>query len=443
MKTYLSILFILLSSSSCSWSFSEGKDKTSAKRNALAAELALVQVAETSSTLTTAYSNNELQSADDVALSFVDSIPILGNLVYLFTEDPDPTFDVESGLTTINNNLKVLNENIERIGTKVDQLSRTIDISVIQNQVATDKREISNCFTDFLLYLQNPYSIAEQDRLKSCYTKFSYVRQIGDILINKQMTFMQQPIFNQITEKAGYCDGEGIQDVYGFLLGLYIEGCSALITSEVLTYGNESTTYEDECKTTIQTANDTLNKIFNNCKTESFVTLSKSVSSGFVLYENEVFNYLTLSDNGVAYRIIIWSSDTNTHISGNYSYGIGYKETDVESIHNGIGLRNGTANGLTELKGFCDNSISTSYCNDDVITSEQTNSGSGNSFQDFLTSDQNISLSLQGWLIAVVIVAIAICFGLFVLLVIAVVVTKTNDNAKFKIYQLSPISLLI
>lgn len=259
------------------------------------------------------------------------------------------------------------------------------------------------------------------------------------------MTFMQQPIFNQITEKDGYCDGEGIQDVYGFLLGLYIEGCSAVITSEVLTYGNISTTYKDECKTTIQTTNDTLNEIF--CQMEScnkfihvmknslkvdpassiksqlqasfpwfffvVVTLPKSVSSGFVLYENEVFNYLTLSYNGAAYRIIIWSSDTNTLISRNYSYGIGYKETDVQSIHNGIGLRNGIANGLTELKGFRDNSISTSYCNDDVIASEQTDSGSGNRFQDLLTSTQNISLSLPGWLKAVVIVVIAICFGLF------------------------------
>lgn len=136
-----------------------------------------------------------------------------------------------------------------------------------------------------------------------------------------------------------------------------------MITSEVLTYGNISTTYKDECKTTIQTANDTLNEIFNNCQMEScnkfilvmnyrlkaepassiksqlqvsfpwfifvVVTLPKSVSSGFVLYENEIFNYITLSNNGVAYRIIIWSSDTNTHISGNYPYGIGYKETDM------------------------------------------------------------------------------------------------------------------
>lgn len=91
-----------------------------------------------------------MQSADDVALSFVDSIPILDNLVYLFTEDPDPTFDV--CLTTFNNTLIVLNENIEQIGTKVDQLSRTIYLSVIQNQVATDKREISNCFMNFSLY---------------------------------------------------------------------------------------------------------------------------------------------------------------------------------------------------------------------------------------------------------------------------------------------------
>lgn len=160
------------------------------------------------------FANNEMQSAGDVALKFVQSFPVIGDIIRLFTESPYHQYDIERGLREVNENLKVLNINIKKIGIKVEELSKTIDLSVMKNQVATDKREISNFFEDFLLFLPNPTSRAQQDRLKNCYSKFSYVRQIGSILKNDKQTFMQKPIFDQIIGITGYCDGERVKDVF-------------------------------------------------------------------------------------------------------------------------------------------------------------------------------------------------------------------------------------
>ncbi|CAC5380046.1 unnamed protein product [Mytilus coruscus] len=272
MKTLVLVFIVIFSSLICTCTSLKQDTEIEIyrpKRSGFVLEIAIKQLIETFSNLRTAFAHNKLKSAGDVGLVLVETVPILGDIVHFLNENPDQIINVENGLKTINDNLKVLDETIKNIGTRVDMLSLKIDLSVIKNQVATDKREISNCFADFSLFLQNPSSKAEQDRLKQCYSKFSYVSQIGHILSNNELTFMQQPIFNQIIKLTGYCDGGRIQDVFGYLLGLYIEGCTALITSEMLMYGNESVETKDECRRTIQTARINLNDILKKCERES------------------------------------------------------------------------------------------------------------------------------------------------------------------------------
>ncbi|VDI03817.1 Hypothetical predicted protein, partial [Mytilus galloprovincialis] len=102
------------------------------KRNAVL-EIAVYQLIDTSSNLKEAFANNELQSAGDVGLEIIKSIPIFDDIVHLLSENPDPTFDVESALKTINENFKILDEKIKNIRTRVDTLSIKIDLSVIKN----------------------------------------------------------------------------------------------------------------------------------------------------------------------------------------------------------------------------------------------------------------------------------------------------------------------
>ncbi|XP_071135373.1 uncharacterized protein [Mytilus edulis] len=429
---------------SFSYEFTEHNKDTNhdiKRRGIVLVQAAIAQLAETSSSLKTAYANNELQSAGNVALVLVEAVPVLGDIVYLLAEKPDSIFDIESGLTTINDNLKVLNTNIKNIGVRVDELAKKIDLSVIKNQVATDKREISNCYADLLLFLQNPIPKAEQDRIKNCYSKSAYIRQIGSILSNDKLTFMQNPIFDQIIDITGYCDWERIQDVYGFLLGIYIEGCTALITSEVLKYGNESITFKDECKTTIQGALHIQTQLFKNCKMDpcskyvevminmlksdpasdiklqlqkSFpwfnfviVSLRQGFSSGIALNNIRVFNLVTLSSSAVVNRVLIWSPDNNTGFSGQDRYGIEYKENKVESVFNGMNLLKTSKNGLTNMFGFRSNwSILESVCNRNFNTDDQTESDVASDIKDLLLSDHNVSL--PGWAIALIVVVLII-----------------------------------
>lgn len=440
MQTSISIFHILCLGCVTSFAF-EGKEPKHkiAKRNAAVLQVAIDQLIQTSSNLKTAYADNDLQTAGDVALTLVESLPVIGDIVYLLTNNPDPSYDFESGLTRINDNLKVLNTNIKEIGKRVEELSKTIDISVIKNQVATDKREISNCYADLLLFLQNPLSKAETDRLMYCYSKFSYVRQIGSILRNDKLTFMQMPIFDQIIDKTGYCDGQRIQNIFGFLLGIYIEGCTAMMTSEVLIYGNTSTTYKEECKTTLKSAVNFLLNLYDRCKKEMctkyihvlitifktyqtssiksqlitkfpwfkfvMVKLRKRVSSGIALYNLHVYNYLTLSSSDVVYSVLIWLPDTHYTHSGRYTYGVGYKEYEADYVYNGNNLHKTTLFGLTQLTGKHDNIHKfPSICSRDVTTPDI---GVRNDIQD-LPSNLVSENSFAGWKTALIIICLII-----------------------------------
>lgn len=144
----------------------ETTNKDREKRSGtLILQAALSQIASTTSELSSAYSNKELQSVGDVALSIVKSIPIVGDIVGILTSNPEEKVKIVAELTSINNNLAVLNREIINVGSLVNKLSKQLDLSLIQKQVAADVREITNCHSNFLLFLEKPTMIAEQDRL--------------------------------------------------------------------------------------------------------------------------------------------------------------------------------------------------------------------------------------------------------------------------------------
>ncbi|CAC5379140.1 unnamed protein product [Mytilus coruscus] len=421
------------------------------RRNpAFVAEIVVEQLATTTSNLKSAYANNELENAGDVALVLVESIPILGDIVQLLSGKQENTFDVESGLKTINYNLKTLNKNIKSLGTRVNELSNEIDLSVLKNQVANDKREISNCYDDFLLFLEHPTNQAETDRVKTCYSKFGYVRQIGNILSNNKLTFMQKPLFDQIIEVTGYCDGKRIKDVYLFLLGIYIEGCLSMITSESLTYGNDSTTYKDECTSNLQISRETLTKLFENCKLEpcdhfqqamtkalksnkesdltsqlpdafpwfslEIVTLRKGSITGMRLQSIDTFDYLTLSRGKFVYRLLMWSQYNSTSNSGSGQFDIQFNEDDLETVYNGMELNVSTINGLTTMTGHVNGLTNPGQaCKHNINTDVQTDGGVGNEIKNFLSKDQNLNVSLPGWAVALIVVSVV-----FIVLVIVI-----------------------
>ncbi|XP_071136776.1 uncharacterized protein [Mytilus edulis] len=408
----------------------------------LPAQLAVGQLVATSSNLKTAYGNKDLRSIKDVALALVDSLPVIGDISHLF-QNSQNSFDIIGALTTVNNNLKTLSEYIKNIETQVDEIVNVIELSVIKNQFANAKREIVNCFQNFLIFVKIPSSQANQDRVESCYSKFAYVRQIGSLLLNQVLTIQQNSLFDQIIKITGYCDWEELNDVFRFLLGEYIKGCTALTASEVLKYGNDSTTYKDECQSTLLATSFTLTKMFDKCKIEPclnyqkaminilkkddaanitsrlqatfpwystvLVVLNKTSSLGVALYNIESFNYLTLTSRGFVYRVLIWSAYNNTLKSGPDQYGIEFNENEVESIYNGMNLIQNTTNERIVLDGYHENlSKPNVVCNHNVNIDSDDIENDSNDIEDFLTNNQDITVSLPGYAIAIIIGGLAI-----------------------------------
>ncbi|CAC5379162.1 unnamed protein product [Mytilus coruscus] len=224
-----------------------------------------------------------------------------------------------------------------------------------------------------------------------------------------------------------------MQDVFGYLVGLYIEGCTALITSEMLMYGNRSVETKNECRLTIQTAAVKLDDIFKKCEREScekyvpvltntlksdtvskkksklkssfpwfnfaLITLRKPTSSGIALSNIHIVNHWTLSSQGVIYRVLMWSLKNDSKSPGSHTYGIEYNDNEVEYLYNGMNLHNKTLNGRTKLSGFLnDSSTSNSFCNRDINVEYQLHNGIGDDFEKY----QNINLTIPGWTIAVI-----------------------------------------
>lgn len=350
----------------------EKTNKAREKRSGiLILQSALSQIASTTSDLSSAYSNNELQNIGDVALTIVKSVPIVGDVVGLLTSSPEEKVKIASELTSINNHLAALNREIINVGSLVNKISKQLDLSLIQKQVADDVRVITNCHSNFLLFLEKPTMIAEQDRLIACYDKFGYIREIGNILNDEKVTFSQKPLFDQIIDITTFCNGSRINSVYKYLLGVYVEGCIAVTTAEAIKYNQTSTTFKDICEKTIKKSQEHLLTIYEKCAAEScdklkyivsFLSnysdtnlISKRLNETLPWFHLSVLlfkpntaakqnffdgkvNYVVVTNKVFTHRIILWSTDENQYSSGPNKYGVEYNENAYHDRLNGLNL---------------------------------------------------------------------------------------------------------
>lgn len=332
---------------------------------------ALEKISAATSNLKSAYSNNELQNAGDVAYTIIKSIPVVGDIVSILTSNPDNNVDIESSIIGIHDNLQRINEEIISTGAKVIQISKQLDLSLIQTQVADDVRQIRDCHSNFLLFLKKPTMKPEQERLIKCYDKFGYTREIGNILNEEKLTFSQKPLFVQIIENIGYCNGSQIQSVFKYLLGIYIEGCTSTVAAEALKYNQSSSTYEEECKRTINKSQAHLTSVFKMCSLIScekvykvigeialqsnisnmsyglketfpwffFTTLffNVEVESNVKFYDGKL-NRLVLTSKNDVHRVVLWQSFTNKKSKGDFQFGVEYNEDSYRDSFNYISL---------------------------------------------------------------------------------------------------------
>lgn len=351
----------------------------------IATKVAVQQILGTTQNLKSSFVNGEIHDIGDFAIAMIESMPIVNDIVSLFTNNPSDTADIQTTLNSINNHLETFNSDINNIEEKVEQLLQRLDLSVIQNQVAGDRREIKSCHTDFLLFLEQPGNKADSDRLISCYDKFSYTREIGGILNNEKVTFSQKALFDQIIDNSGYCNGTEIINVFRYLFGIYIDGCNAITAAESLKYNATSTTLKDECTTTINSTKTFFSTLYELCSAQSCTDFEQPLVS--VLREtdinisidifNETFpwfhfsifsfddgrhineeffdgqiNRLVLKKEGYIFRTVLWLTFKNQYTHGAFQYGLKFDKNALQDQYNGLNLIVYQSSDTTAYVGF-------------------------------------------------------------------------------------------
>ena len=221
------------------------------------------------------FDDKSITETEDIVLQLFSSFPIIGDIAALFHDD-ETTFEqsVLHALGSLSSKLEELSTDIHYIKEKLTSMPSIIQISIIQKQVAEDARELDACFTDYIHFLKKPTSNAEVYRMKQCYGKIVYLRDLGNILKGTVVTFENKPLFHELIENRGYCNGTEIVTIFTYIYGLYLEGCASLTMSERLTF-NDSKTYLFECNTTSKEIIAFLRSLYNSCMNDKTCDESK------------------------------------------------------------------------------------------------------------------------------------------------------------------------
>ncbi|VDI03313.1 Hypothetical predicted protein [Mytilus galloprovincialis] len=312
---------------------------------------------------------NDLSDSGDPILDLLDNIPYVGRVIAFIQKGA-----ILRGIAQINSNLKIIEQQIKTIGNKVDQILHVLQLSIFQKQVAEDIREIENCYKSFLLFIQESAGQSERDNLIQCSGAISNVREIGRILNDETVTFLQKPLFTEIIELIGHCDGKKINDVFNYLLGLYSQGCTAIIAAETLKYNGSSNTVHRECTKVIKQSLRHIRLLYDTCKVQSCNKMVKVIEK--IVKESDIgqlgntlhitfpwFHFVVLQFNqqdianvrffggtlnrlilpytGYVKSIIMWSEYESVPLKAEpnlYEYGVEYTKTSLSSNFDQLNL---------------------------------------------------------------------------------------------------------
>ncbi|XP_062586792.1 uncharacterized protein LOC134248403 [Saccostrea cucullata] len=214
------------------------------------------------------FENGDIDNAETIVLNLLRSVPGFGNVVKLFVSGGN------SEINELYRKLDQMSHDVSQIKAVVQTIPSIIQISVIQKQVAEDEREINNCYLDSLSYLNNPTGSPEIDRMKTCYDKFQYVRDVSRILQGESVTFNQHSLFKEVKLKSGFCNGTEIVNIFKYLYGLFTKGCIAVGLAEQVKFEN-STRINDECQSFVPRIFTFIREFYSTCQTFDLCSVEK------------------------------------------------------------------------------------------------------------------------------------------------------------------------
>ncbi|XP_052078060.1 uncharacterized protein LOC127715999 [Mytilus californianus] len=200
----------------------------------------------------------------DVILSFMETIPVVGDIIRLFKgQDEDETKEIMNKILA---QLTTLSQLQTETLVFLQNLDNKINLVVLKNQIATSSKIINSCYTDLIHFLKNPSSLADTDRFLKCYYSImTEVRHIGRILEEKEFSLESPKLFSYIIQQDKYCNGTNIVNTYKYLFGLHFLGCETAVLAEAVKYGNTSRTFSTECLTSIKNIEKHMMSIYSVC----------------------------------------------------------------------------------------------------------------------------------------------------------------------------------
>lgn len=225
---------------------------------------ALETTIERANTVSDSLKNDNDITPGDVILSFIETIPVVGDIIRLFKgQDEDETKEI---MNKILSQLNTLSQLQGETLVFLQNLDNKINLVVLKNQIATSSKVINSCYTDLIHFLKNPSSLADTERFLKCYySVMAEVRHIGRILEEKEFSLESPKLFSYIIRQDGYCNGTNIVNTYKYLFGLYYLGCETAVLSEAVKYGNTSRTFSSECLTSIKDIEKHMINIYSVC----------------------------------------------------------------------------------------------------------------------------------------------------------------------------------
>lgn len=225
----------------------------------------------------------------DIILSYVETIPVIGDIMGLITGNLDDIDEVI--LENIQSQLDALS-NLQKTALHfLQNLHNKINLVVLKNQIASSSKVINSCYMDLTHFLQNSKSEPEKDRFLQCYDSImAEVRHLGRILKEEEFTLESPKLFTYIISQDGFCNGTKIVNTYKYLFGLFFLGCETAVLSEAVKYGNISKTLFNECITHINEIEMHMREIYDICIGDSCNQVINVLSSVIQTYKDKDIN---------------------------------------------------------------------------------------------------------------------------------------------------------
>ena len=198
--------------------------------------------------------------------------------------------------------------------TEITNVTGVIESSDFKNNFEDYYIEVENCKVRMEAYLSNPDDVGLIDRMKNCYTIMNAIRGISDIVTGVTLSGTGISLIQVLIDTRQYCNGTEINQMFKYLYGIFVEGCTYLILAEQLK--DQATSHVTECDTMIGQIATSMESVYDTCTRDGCSDISANIEDLVTSNRNEGTQTLTqkLSDILPWFKFILLKTEATDFI---------------------------------------------------------------------------------------------------------------------------------